>query len=146
MADIYNLDTIITGIDEDDSIYAIISGNGKVASLASTATTFSAANYSKLITIDGSAATSAVSITGNKKKNYIVAGDNGSTLNGGRGKDSLVGGDGVDLFVYDNKSGHKTIVNYAEGEVVSLVGAQVVDASIKSNGDVVLKAGSKNYA
>ena len=122
--------------------HAIFSGTNTSATLTSVATEFSAGNFSKLITIDAQDVSSAVSITGNARSNKIYAGNNGSTINGGKGKYTLRGGDGADLFVYDNKSGNKAIQNYAEGETISLVGAKVSDASLKGSKDAVLKVGS----
>lgn len=67
---------------------------------------------------------------------------NKSELNGGKGKDSLIGGNGSDIFTYENKSGNKVIQNYSSSDTISLIGAQISDASIKSN-DIILKVGSK---
>ena len=123
--------------------HAIIDKNAKGATLTSAATEFSAADFSKLITIDAQDVDDDINITGNTKGNRIIAGDNGSTLNGGRGNDTLTGGDGTDIFVYQSRQGNDVIIDYAEGDTISLVGATVADASVKSNGDVVLKVGSK---
>ena len=105
---------------------------------------FSAAKLTKLITIDGSEVNDELSITGNKKSNYIVATKSNSTLNGGKGKDTLVGGEGEDVFIYENKSGNKTIQNYSyeDGDVISLgSGAEISQVTTKKN-NVVLKIGS----
>lgn len=121
---------------------ASLDGSEKGATLTSSATEFSAANYSKVVTINAENVSSAVSITGNSKPNRIIAGNNGSTLNGGKGKDTLFGGNGTDIFVYNNKSGNKIIQNYSSDDIISLTGAQIADAYVKSN-DVILKAGNK---
>ena len=121
---------------------ASLDGSGKDATLTSNATEFSALNYSKLKNINAESVSSAVNITGNSKANRIIAGNNGSTLNGGKGKDTLFGGNGTDIFVYNNKSGNKIIQNYSPDDIISLTGAQITDAYVKSN-DVILKAGSK---
>ena len=103
---------------------------------------FNAAKYSKLITIDGSA-TNAIEFVGNKKANYIIAGNNGATLNGGKGKDSLRGSAGADVFVYENKGGNDVIYNYDANDTISLVGgAAIKDVKFRSNGDVIVKVGS----
>ena len=122
----------------------IFDGNEKSVKLLSTLKEFSAAKNSKLISIDGSAAEEEIAITGNSKKNYIVAGENGSTLDGGKGKDTLVGGDGEDVFIYDSKSGNKTIINYSndQGDKISL-GKDASISEVQSKGkDIVLKVGN----
>ena len=78
-----------------------------------------------------------------EKLNRIYAGDAGSTLDGGKGKDSLYGGDGSDIFRYENKSGNKFIFNYAANDTLSFVDTQITDAFFKGKGDVVFKAGNK---
>ena len=105
---------------------------------------FSAAKLTKLVTIDGAAVDSDIQITGNKKANLIIAGKNNMTLNGGKGKDTLVGGEGEDVFIYENKSGNKTIQNYSyeDGDLISLgSGAEISQVTTKKN-NVVLKVGS----
>lgn len=121
---------------------ASLDGSEKGATLIPATTEFSAVNYSELVTINAEKVSSAVNIIGNNKANRIIAGNYGSTLNGSKGKDSLIGGNGSDIFIYENKSGNKVIQNYSFGDTISLVGAQLSDASIKGK-DVVLKAGSK---
>ncbi len=103
----------------------------------------SSKEYSRLMTISAEKAADEIYLKGNKMANKIYAGTGGSTLDGGKGNDTLVGGEGADTFVYENKSGKKVIVDYAEGDQISLEGAEVTDAFSKSNGDVILKVGSK---
>ena len=119
-------------------------GKRKSVILSPATTSFSAARYNKLATIDGAEATSAINILGNRKANYIVAGDNGSTLNGGKGKDSLFGGNGADLFVYEKSTGKDMIYYYGEGDRISLgSGVTIKDATIKRNNAVIkFKGGS----
>ena len=123
----------------------VFDGKKKFFELASSADgSFSAAKYSKMITIDGSNVSSAVNLIGNKKANYILAGSGGATLNGGKGKDTLIGGAGKDIFIYDKKSGNKVIqnYNYAQGDAISLQsGVSVSQFTAKKNG-VAIKAGS----
>ena len=59
----------------------------------------SAKTYSKVVTVDGSAVSSTIKITGNDKANVLTAGANGSTLSGGKGNDSLNGGAGNDSIL-----------------------------------------------
>lgn len=121
---------------------ASLDGSEKGATLIPATTEFSAVNYSGLVTINAEKVSSAVNIIGNNKANRIIAGNYGSTLNGSKGKDSLIGGNDSDIFIYENKSGNKVIQNYSSGDTISLVSAQLSDASIKGK-DVVLKVGSK---
>ncbi len=103
----------------------------KTAVTLSAATkTFKAANYSKLVTIDGSAASSTINITGNKLANYIIAGNNGSTLDGGAGNDtlwggagndSLYGGAGNDTFIYKAGEGIDKIFDYQSGDMLQIL-------------------------
>ncbi|MBR4904286.1 MAG: hypothetical protein IKZ53_06415 [Selenomonadaceae bacterium] len=115
------------------------------ATVASAEKTFDATgtDYSKLVTINGSAA-SGLSILGNSKSNKIIASKGGSTLNGGTGTDTLIGGAGNDVFVYENKSGNKTIIDYVAGDKISL-GADVVisDVTVK-NKNANIKVGSNS--
>ena len=72
-------------------------------------------SYKKLKTIyDGIGTT----ITGNSENNNIYASENGSTLNGGGGKDTLNGGDKADVFVHDggDKKNITMIKNYSMTE------------------------------
>ncbi|MBR1645508.1 MAG: hypothetical protein IJ774_00455 [Selenomonadaceae bacterium] len=143
--------TIAGGVNEKisfvgDNTYRFtdhaILNSAKTAATLTSADPFSAANLSKLVTIDASGVSAAVSVTGNDKSNKIFAGDNGSTLNGGKGTDTLTGGDGSDIFIHETTGGSDVIVNYAASDLLSIVGGELSDASIKSNGDVILKIGT----
>ena len=118
-----------------------ILNSAKTSATLTSADPFSAANLSKLVTIDASGVSAAVSVTGNDKSNKIFAGNYGSTLNGGNGKDTLTGGEGADVFIHETTGGNDIIVNYAASDLLSIVGGSVTDASVKSSGDVVLKVG-----
>ena len=103
---------------------------------------YSAARSKKLITIDGSAVESEITITGNTKANYIVASGYGTTINGGKGRDTFVGGEGDDVFIYNEKTGNKIIENCSEDDVISLgKGVEISQITAKRK-DTVIKIGS----
>ena len=90
---------------------------------------FDAKDYSKLMTINGSAVEKNVEIFGNKKGNRIFAGDNGSRLDGGKGNDT---------FVYEKGDGKDIINNYDENDVIELgAGVNFKDFSMKGKNAVV---------
>lgn len=139
----------VINMNSNSNVYTsdgILDGKKKEITLLDTVTTFDATSanvYSKAVTIDASAASNEISITGNKKKNYIVAGANGATLNGGKGNDTLVGGVGADIFVYENKSGKDVIKGFGDGDSISLTGAEIKDAKVKGdNATIKFKGGA----
>ena len=108
----------------------------------STLTDLSSSILSKLKTIDAS--NSALkNVTGNSKANKIYASSSGATLNGAKGKDTLYGGDGADVFVYVKNSGKDVIVDYAAGDVISLGAGATIDDILTKKTDVIFKVGSK---
>ena len=114
----------------------ILDKNKKAITLTGGAENFTAS--SNLKTIDGFA-TGTIEIIGNNKANSIVAGASGSTLNGDKGRDTLDGGDGSDVFIYANKSGKDVIENYGAGDKISL-GSDVAIKDVKIKKDnVVMK-------
>ena len=158
-------DTLPTGLTYSDTNRTI------TASASFTETEIDLNDYDKKVrTVDASVLSSAVNIIGNIYANTLISGSGNDTLTGGKGNDklygnagndklyggagndtlwggagndTLYGGNGTDLFVYESKQGNDVIANYAAGETISLVGAELSDASVRSNGDVVLKVGSK---
>ena len=100
--------------------------------------------YSKVVTIDAAAAENEIYILGNKKKNRIIAGDKGSTLDGGKGKDTLVGGAGADVFIYNNEDGKDIIENYGANDKIFLVNdLEIKDVKVKKDSTVIkVKGGS----
>ena len=109
---------------------------------ADTEGSFSAAKLSKLVTINGSRVGDEIAITGNKKANLIIAGNNGSTLNGGKGKDTLVGGAGDDVFIYENKSGNKVIQKCDENDIINLGEKASISQVTTKKGNAIFKVGS----
>ena len=117
----------------------------KYIELSGNETTFNAADYSKLVTLDASNVMDYMEITGNSKANVIIASGIASTLNGGRGKDTLIGSeDMLDVFVYENKGGKDVIEGYGVGDVISLgSGVTFKDSKFKKDNAVIkFKSGS----
>ena len=146
-----NREIIFAGDETSVNVHTdegVLGARRKAISLPAATDNFSAnvSKYSKLVTIDGSAAESAINIVGNNKANHIFAGVEGATLNGGKGNDKLYGNEysGVDLFVYEKNSGRDTIYNYNyyydESDRISL-GSDVTikDAYVKKDKDSVIK-------
>ncbi|MBR4152674.1 MAG: calcium-binding protein [Selenomonadaceae bacterium] len=103
---------------------------------------FTAKNYGDAIeTIDASAVTRKLKITGNGKANLILGGYENDTITGGKGADTLQGGSGADIFVYKDGDGKDLIVDYAEEDKIQITSGKVKNSSISGN-DVIFTVGS----
>ena len=125
---------------------ALFTGDRTAVSLfGSAADSFDATEYDKysaIKTINASAASNVVTLTGNDKANQIIAGNYGATLDGGAGNDTLTGGSGDDLFVYN--AGNDIIKKFtANSDALRIDDLAVADASV-SGKNIVLKVDSKN--
>ena len=82
--------------------------------------TMSASKYlSTLTVIDGSVATSGVTLKGNGNNNVLKGGSGDDTLYGSAGNDMLYGNNGNDTFVFDKHyKGNNSICDYEEGKDV----------------------------
>ena len=123
----------ITGGKYDNSLPAgvTIKGSTLTAGADFTGKSIDVADYSEVLTkIDGSKLTKGVS---------IIGGVLPETLIGGAGNDTLKGNGGTDTFVYT--AGNDVISDFAQGEKISLKGASVTSASLKSS-DMYFKIGS----
>lgn len=113
-----------------------------------------------LVSIDASEVEHSLSITGNKKANYIVGtsqddyidggegadklygGDGSDTLVGGKANDTLTGGDGDDTFLYYNGNGNDVITDYQQGDVVKIASGTVKSVDVKGS-DYIIAVGSQ---
>ena len=80
-------------------------------------------------TIDSSARTKAINITGNDNPNVFIGGKSAETFTGGAGNDTFVTSLGKDI-----------VTDYSEGDVISLTGALTKTATNKNN-DLTLTVG-----
>lgn len=124
----------------------LFTGNRASVSLfGAAATGFDATEYDKYSAvkeINATASSNAVSLKGNDIANQLIAGANGSTLDGGAGNDTLTGGKGADLFVYT--AGNDRIKSFtASSDTIRVDDAAVADASI-SGKNVILKINNNN--
>ena len=65
--------------------------------------------------------TEITSINGNAKANKLYAGDISTTLDGGKGNDSLWGGDGSDTFIYAANTGTDKIFGFGDDDLLQIL-------------------------
>ena len=125
--------------------YLTYNSNKTAATVASNFTgTINADDYdSKVKTLDACAVTSPIEIYGNKNANLIIG--NPAKNN------TLHGGAGVDVFVYEKNTGNNVIQNYVSGiDKISLgAGAILTGEAVFTVGDNTLtlkKVGSENIS
>ncbi|MBR1647504.1 MAG: hypothetical protein IJ685_12120 [Selenomonadaceae bacterium] len=87
-------------------------------------------------------------IKGNAKANKIYAGDDDTTLTGGKGNDSLWGGDGSDTFHYEKGDGKDVIFGFGDDDLLEIVGLgdNVAGTFNKSGTELTVKVGSTSVA
>ena len=77
-----------------------------------------------------------LTIIGNDAKNRILVGSGDCTIEGGKEDDELFGGDGANLYVYNNGDGHDVIQNYGDGDKISIASGKVDDIYISKTGNI----------
>ena len=111
-----------------------------------------------VVTIDASAVTHGITITGNKKNNVITGGESNDTILGGTGNDklyggkgndslwggagtdTLVGGEGNDIFVYDGDAKNKLVIDdFQAGDILRVLSGDIYSESTDSKGNVTFK-------
>ena len=96
-----------------------------------------------LVTLDASAASHGISITGTKNKNYIIGGDDDDTIIGGKGADTLKGGEGSDVFVFASGDGNNKILDYnEEDDIIKFTSG--TPKFKKSGNNVIITLGSSS--
>ena len=104
----------------------ILAGSGSAnINLAST----SNVTYSHISDIDASNATADLILTGDNSSNVIYAGQTATTLQGGGGNDSLIGGSGADVFIYDSSDGNVTVYSGESVDAVDLTAWGISDVN-----------------
>ena len=104
-------------------------------------TDFDFANFGKNIsTVDASAITRELKITGNDNANQILGGTGDDTLIGGKGNATLQGSDGANLYVYNNGDGSDLIVSWGNRDSISIASGVLSDINIKGD-TAILKVG-----
>ena len=101
---------------------------------------------SKVGTIEASARSKKITITGNSHANSILGGkgadsiDGGAgndTLNGGNGNDSLTGGNGNDEFLFTSGGGADVITDYtADEDIIKLSKGELTKVAVDKNGNL----------
>ena len=106
-----------------------------------------ASNFnSKLVTLDAATDDQFVVLIGNKGGNVLVAGSDGSSMDGGAGADKLYGGNGEDTFSYSLGGGADQFYKFngSKGDIVQLFGVDSISKSdFKDSGkNIVLTVGT----
>ncbi|MGO4573025.1 hypothetical protein [Microvirga sp. 2TAF3] len=96
---------VVVREDADDTGDGTSFGIDTVRLVGTTATSYTLAD--NVETLDGSGATSAITLIGNSAANLIIGNNLANTLIGGGGDDTLKGGGGDDTYVF---SGNATVV------------------------------------
>ena len=149
------------GVYPDDPIIYNEDHTGATLNSTYTDSQFTPDEYSEyastIETIDGSAVTNDIEITGNAKANRITGSNQNDTLNGGAGNDvlyggygddslwggtgtdTLYGGDGNDTFIYNSGDGRMIIADFAEIDTIMVQTGRVGSYSASSNGNVTFE-------
>ena len=138
----------ITYIDEDNFEHDCIKGKETVLTKDKNVTITK--NYWKndvdiarygdnLKTVDASAVTHSLTITGNDKANQIIGSKKNDTIIGGESDDTLYGDDGADIFVYRKGDGDDYIVDYKEEDKIQLINVDLSGNSQADGNDLIFK-------
>ena len=95
-----------------------------------------------VVTIDASARSQVINITGNDKNNVIIGGAGNDTINGAEGNDTIYGGAGKNVFVYESGEGNDVIADYTGGNDTIRISGDSVSSYSASGNDAVFKVGT----
>ena len=107
-------------IFEPDGINFATNRTAATLTEAYSADEFDANEYPRVQRIDASRVQQAVDIVGNDLNNVITVGAYGGKVDGGAGNDSIIGGEGDDVFVHTVGAGRDTISGYGEDDVIEI--------------------------
>ena len=110
---------------------SIKGSDGVTLATAFTPAEYNATSDAAYVTIDGSAVSKALNLTGNAQNNVIRNGAGGGTMDGGAGDDTLVGGNGNDIFTY--AAGKDVIEGYSAGDSLQATVTQFTGAKVSGN-------------
>ena len=139
-------DKKITITDSEGRTASQVYGSATVTAAASDGNIFRA--FSGTQVLDGSKLTSSAIFLGNDSANTIIGGKNGT-----KSADTLIGGGGADVFVYNKGAGNDLITDYSasEGDKIQLgKGAQISKSEVSgddriftiSSGTLTVKGGA----
>ena len=134
-SNVYPLDTLPAGLSYDSAkkTLTVSTGySGAAIDLANFATTTK--------TVDASAFTKKLKITGSTRADSLVGGRGADTLTGGKGNDTLKGNGGADVFVYE--AGKDVIADFSTGDKISLSGGNSISSASLKSSDMIFKIGS----
>ena len=144
-----NIPADFTGIDYDDTNFMVKSTSGtlrienmrdKVMDFGLSGTSFIKICLMKDMSgYDGTGVSVGQIVFGSDSSDTIKAGSGGSMLWGGLGgNDTLVGGDGVDTFIYTAANGNDVIQSASDNDVVDMSTVSVFDlTSIQTSGKTI---------
>ena len=128
--------------DDNDNVEYNSAGTGATLTSKYSKSSFEPSGTYKdiLVTIDASAVTNELAITGNQKANRIVGSAEDDTIKGGNGKDTIKGGDGNDKL-YGEKGNDSLIGGAGDDSLWGGAGSDILtggggaDVFIYNNGD-----------
>lgn len=107
----------------------------------------------KVYTINASAVTHDINITGNKYGNTIIGSGHDDTIDGGagadyidggKGDDILIGGSGKDTFAFNKKEGNDKILDYEEKDTILLNDGMTLSSKKTVGKNVILTLSDKS--
>lgn len=142
---IYPLEILPAGLSYDTSKKILTVGTGysgaaiDLADFATSVKTVDASAFTKKIQITGN--NNGNSLIGGSKTDVLTGGTKADVLTGGKGNDILTGGDGKDTFVYASGDGKDTITDYTAGDKIK-ISSGTISKTAYSGQNVVFTVGN----